>query len=41
MMAFFDVIRKDLFGGKLTAKQVEGIEFLLSVTEGLSLRHRA
>ena len=41
MRAFFDLIRKDLFGGKLTAKQVEGIEFLLSATEGLSLRHRA
>lgn len=41
MRAFFDLIRKDLFGGNLTAKQVEGIEFLLSVTEGLSLRHRA
>jgi hypothetical protein len=41
MKAFFDLIRSDLFGGKLTAKQVEGIEFLLSATEGLSLPHRA
>jgi putative chitinase len=41
MRAFFDLIRSDLFGGKLTAKQVEGIEFLLSATEGLSLPHRA
>jgi putative chitinase len=41
MRPFFDLIRSDLFGGTLTAKQVEGIEFLLSVTEGLSLPHRA
>jgi hypothetical protein len=41
MKAFFDVIRKDLFGGKLTAKQVEGVEFLLSATEGLFTPHRA
>jgi hypothetical protein len=41
MRPFFDLIRAEVFGGKLTAKQVEGIEFLLSVTEGLSLPHRA
>jgi putative chitinase len=41
MRPFFNLIRSELFGGKLTAKQVDGIEFLLSVTEGLSLPHRA
>lgn len=38
--AFFDAIRPT-FGGKLTAEQVQGIEIILTATEGLPIGHRA
>lgn len=38
--AFFDAIRP-MFGGKLTQEQVQGIEILLTATDGLPVSHRA
>lgn len=40
MSAFFDAIRP-MFGGKMTAAQVQGVEALLSATEGMQISHRA
>ena len=39
-MTFFSAIRS-LFGGRLTQQQVDGINRLLAITEGLPLSHRA
>jgi predicted chitinase len=41
MKAVFDAIRKDLFGGKMTQGQVNGVETLLAATNGLDIRERA
>ena len=38
--AFFDAVRP-IFGGSLTQPQVQGIEILLTATEGLPIGHRA
>lgn len=38
--AFFDAIRP-MFGGKLTASQVQGVEIILTATDGLPVSHRA
>lgn len=37
---FFDAIRPT-FGGKLTAEQVQGLEIILTATDGLPVSHRA
>lgn len=37
---FYDAIRP-LFGGSLTQEQVQGVEILLTATDGLSVSHRA
>lgn len=41
MKEFFDSIRTSLFNGSMSQSQVSGINFLLSATEGLPIRHRA
>lgn len=41
MKEFFDIIRDRVFGGKMTAAQVEGVRELLAATEGLDLHDRA
>lgn len=41
MTVFFDVIRAELFGGKMTQAQVNGVETLLAATKGLPANHRA
>jgi hypothetical protein len=39
--AFFDIVRKEIFGGKMTPGQVNGIETLLAATDGLDIGDRA
>jgi hypothetical protein len=38
---FFNTVRKNLFSGHLTQKQVDGLNLLLTATKGLSKQHRA
>ena len=41
MKTFFDVVRENLAGGKLTPGQVGGLDALLAATQGLDVKHRA
>ena len=41
MKQFFDVVRADLFGGRMTADQVEGCEAILRASRLMPLTHRA
>lgn len=41
MSVFFDHLRKEVFGGKMTQAQVDGVNTLLAATEGLPLGDRA
>lgn len=38
---FFSQVRGDLFGGKLSQKQVDGLNDILKASEGHDIRHRA
>jgi hypothetical protein len=38
---FFDTVRENLAGGKLTPGQVGGLDALLAATQGLDVKHRA
>lgn len=41
MKTFFDEVRKNIAGGRLTPGQVGGLDALLAATQGLDVRHRA
>ncbi|WP_287716586.1 hypothetical protein [Microcystis sp. M31BS1] len=41
MKTFFDTVRENLAGGKLTPGQVGGLDALLAATQGLDVKHRA
>lgn len=41
MTEFFDFLRGQIFGGKMTQEQVDGVNTLIAATEGLSLSDRA
>lgn len=41
MTAFFDTIRKELFGGRMSQGQVNGVETLLAATVGADIQSRA
>lgn len=41
MKTFFDTVRENLAGGKLTSGQVGGLDALLAATQGLDVKHRA
>lgn len=41
MTEFFDFLRRQIFGGKMTQAQVDGVNTLLAATEGLPLGDRA
>jgi hypothetical protein len=41
LKTFFDEVRKNIAGGRLTPGQVGGLDALLAATQGLDVRHRA
>lgn len=41
MKTFFDVVRENLAGGRITPGQVGGLDALLAATQGLDVKHRA